>query len=307
MQESGVSSMSSNDVILSVVVVTYNSQEIINDCLDSIYKYNDLGNQLEIILVDNSPADSSAELFRTISIEYSDVVLIRSDHNGGYGYGNNLGINAARGRYILVLNPDTRLIMPLFKAAIEQLEDKFTAIVGVKLIYEDSSPQISFFFRPEHQNVLTKPLTKLLNRANMFSERLMITSGSCMFMRKDKFAEIGMFDDNIFLGNEEAFIAKKFILSDRRNRFVFMKNHKIIHLSKKSGCSAYSLKTLCDSHFYYFKYFNMSYKPFYYNKLMLHYIKYILFFLMKDDRSKSLFSLEVQTIKSVFGIKRDDA
>ncbi|MES9902895.1 MAG: glycosyltransferase [Sedimenticola sp.] len=292
--------MSSNDVVLSVAIVTYNSQEIINDCLDSIYKYNDLGDQLEIILVDNSPADSSAELFRTISREYSDVVLIRSEHNGGYGYGNNLGINAAHGRYILILNPDTRLTMPLFKAAIAQLEDEFTVIVGVKLIYEDFSPQISFFFRPEYQNVLTKPLTKLLNRTNMFSNRLMITSGSCMFMRKDKFVEIGMFDDGIFLGNEEAFIAKKFILADRKNRFVFMKNHMIIHLYKESGCSAYSLKTLCDSHLYYFKHFDMSYKLFYYNKLILHYIKYMLSFLTKDESGKSLFSLEIQTIKSVF-------
>jgi GT2 family glycosyltransferase len=292
--------MSSNDVVLSVVIVTYNSQALINDCLDSIYKYNDLGNQLEIILVDNSPADSSVELFRAISGDYSDVVLIRSDHNGGYGYGNNLGINAAHGRYILILNPDTRLTMPLFKAAIAQLEDEFTAIVGVRLIYEDLSPQISFFFRPEYQNILTKSLTKLLNRVNMFSDRLMITSGACMFMRKDKFVEIGMFDDSIFLGNEEAFIAKKFILSDRKNRFVFMKSHKIIHLSKKSGYSAYTLKTLCDSHFYYFKYFNMSYKLFYYNKLTLYYMKYLVSFLTKNESSKSLFSLEIQTLKSVF-------
>jgi GT2 family glycosyltransferase len=298
--------MVNSSVVLSVIIVTYNSDKIIKECLDSIYKFNDLGSRIEIILVDNSPIERPSNMFEMISRNFSAVVLIKNDVNGGYGYGNNVGINAAKGKYVLILNPDTRLVMPLFKDVVDKFEDDLVAIVGVKLIYEDLKPQISFFIRPEYQNILTQPLVKLFNKMNFFCDKCMITSGSCMFIRRSGFAEIGMFDDQMFLGNEESFIAKKYKSMNSKNRFVFMGGHKIIHLYKECGVSSFSLETLSRSHAYYFDYFNMSSNFFYYNKLILFYVKYFLSVLGSDEKKKHSLKLEINSIRSVFRKKYND-
>lgn len=101
---------------ISIVIVTYNSTKDIIGCLDSIYKNNDIGCNLEIIIVDNNSSDIN-ELQSILHSCYPEVKLLRNSCNGGYGQGNNIGIKSSTSPIILIMNPDVRLFFPIFKNA----------------------------------------------------------------------------------------------------------------------------------------------------------------------------------------------
>ena len=69
--------------LLSLIILTYNSEKDIYDCLKSVYQYNDIGDGLEIIIVDNNSRNYT-EMYDTIKSLYPDVKIIANDRNGGY-------------------------------------------------------------------------------------------------------------------------------------------------------------------------------------------------------------------------------
>jgi hypothetical protein len=92
---------------LSVVVVTHRTRDQVRDCLDSLVNRGGLDGlgAAEVILIDNASGDGTAEMART---EFGGSVrLIANDENQGFSRGNNQGIEAAAGRNVLLLNPDT--------------------------------------------------------------------------------------------------------------------------------------------------------------------------------------------------------
>src|SRR5262249_59128946 len=92
-----------DSVTLSIIIVTYNSAKVIGACLDSLAA--DVSSGLaEVICVDNASADDSVPVVRE---RYPWAILLPGRENLGYSKGVNLGIQRARGRYLLLLNPDT--------------------------------------------------------------------------------------------------------------------------------------------------------------------------------------------------------
>ena len=87
---------------LSVIIVSYNTKEILKNCLESIYCI--LGNANEIIVVDNNSVDGTREMLRQ---RYHKVKLILNDKNLGFGAANNRGMLISKGKFILLLNSDT--------------------------------------------------------------------------------------------------------------------------------------------------------------------------------------------------------
>ncbi|HWB62261.1 MAG TPA: glycosyltransferase, partial [Chitinophagales bacterium] len=88
---------------LSVVIVNYNVQFFLEQCLASVLRAT-AGIAAEVIVVDNASSDGSCQMLRS---KFPTVKLIASEKNLGFSGGNNLGIKAATGEYILLLNPDT--------------------------------------------------------------------------------------------------------------------------------------------------------------------------------------------------------
>lgn len=88
------------------MILTFNSEQYLKQCLDSIFsKTRDV--KFEVIVVDNQSTDKSVEIVKS----YGDKVkLIQASENGGYSKGNNIGINAGIGKYVLIVNPDTQLV-----------------------------------------------------------------------------------------------------------------------------------------------------------------------------------------------------
>ena len=88
---------------LSVVTVCWNDRETIRECLRSIYA-GTRSTEFEVIVSDNGSTDGSAEFIRQ---NYPQVRVIENGANFGFSKANNVGVNATKGQYILILNPDT--------------------------------------------------------------------------------------------------------------------------------------------------------------------------------------------------------
>jgi len=127
--------MASTDssVRISVVVVSYNTRDLLRACLQSIETHH------ETIVVDNASADGSANM---VAAEFPHVVLIRSDRNLGFGAANNRGMDVARGQFVLLLNSDAEAK----PGAIDRLADALVegvVAVGGKLLHPDGRLQES--------------------------------------------------------------------------------------------------------------------------------------------------------------------
>lgn len=99
---------------VSIVIVSWNTREILADCLRSIEEQTHKNH--EIIVVDNNSSDGTAE---SVEREFPDCVVIANADNRGFAGANNQGLEIARGRYVLLLNPD----MIIFDGAIDKMID----------------------------------------------------------------------------------------------------------------------------------------------------------------------------------------
>src|SRR5687768_5713541 len=93
---------------LSIIIVSWNVCDLLRDCLTSIENYHG-ALQVETIVVDSASTDGSAAMVRE---EFPQVKLLAQPENVGFVGGNNLGLAAATGRYVMLLNPDT-VVHPL--------------------------------------------------------------------------------------------------------------------------------------------------------------------------------------------------
>lgn len=91
------------DNFVSVVILNYNGRSFLKECLDTISLQS--VDNYEIILADNCSSDDSVQFTK---MHYPEVKIIELDKNYGYAQGNNLGVKSAKGRYVILLNNDTK-------------------------------------------------------------------------------------------------------------------------------------------------------------------------------------------------------
>ena len=190
---------------LSVIIVTYNSEKDIFNCLRSLYDNNDLNKgELEVIVVDNNSAQHE-EMFAKIHSLHQDVRTIKNNQNGGYGQGNNVGIRQANAPFILIMNPDVRLTAPCFQKVTRAFEqDDRLSMYGMRQILDDGTPSRNSFCCTGFVNgYFATLLTVFCNRFNIYLPSLLYFSGACFFVRKSHFTKAGLFDENIFMYGEE--------------------------------------------------------------------------------------------------------
>lgn len=131
---------------LSIVIVNYKNKNKLESCLDSIFKADNSGLTYEIILVENNSGEDLSNLVKS----NTNNRLLANQKNLGMGGGNNLGIEAARGEYIFVLNPDTVIKGGAISTLLNYLRSNpDVGIVGPKLLNTDNSLQYSCFRFPK--------------------------------------------------------------------------------------------------------------------------------------------------------------
>lgn len=130
--------MNSN-VIITIIIVTYNSEKYICQCLDSIYRGNvDL--TLEIIVVDNNSSDSTINIIKK---KYPSIILIVNSKNEGFARANNQAMEIAKGKYLFLLNPDTIIshnALERFRAFLDKRTNADVWCIGGQLIDENGAP-----------------------------------------------------------------------------------------------------------------------------------------------------------------------
>ncbi len=211
---------------LSIVIVNYNTRQLLRDCLNSIF--NNAGNlSFEVIVVDNASPDDSAAM---VSAEFPQVRLIASAVNGGFAYANNLGLKAAgfaadgapqphAPRFALLLNPDT-LLPPSTLAEMLKFMDTHPDIgaAGPKLVRPDGSldmacrrafptPEVSFYRMVGLSRLF--PHSHKFGRYNMTfanpDELLEVDAvvGAFMLVRREAIAQAGLLDETYFMYGED--------------------------------------------------------------------------------------------------------
>lgn len=142
-----MNSTSTNKPIISFVTISYNGYKDTCELIESLHK-NITSVPYEIIVVDNASKNNDA---KTLQKNYPTIHAIRSEHNGGFSAGNNIGIKQAKGKYIFLINNDTYIEEDNLQSLIERIESK--PEIGAV------SPKIKFSFPP--QNIQYAGYTKL--------------------------------------------------------------------------------------------------------------------------------------------------
>jgi GT2 family glycosyltransferase len=137
--------------MLSVLIVNWNTRELLLACLDSLRRFP-CSEEMEVIVVDNASSDGSAEAVRASNPE---VTLVESGRNAGYAEGNNIAFSRARGDWLLTLNPDTEVLEGSLDHAIEFMRSHpQVGWLGVRLIDPKGQTQRSIRGFPTVRGIL---------------------------------------------------------------------------------------------------------------------------------------------------------
>lgn len=128
---------------LSIVIVSWNTRELLRSCLESIGASAG-GVEIETRVVDNGSEDGTADM---VEADFPDIHLIRNDDNRGFAAANNQALRMARGRYLLLLNPDTEVEPDALRIALDAAEEWGTT-VAARLLNPDGTLQHSCFRFP---------------------------------------------------------------------------------------------------------------------------------------------------------------
>lgn len=262
---------------LSIIIVSFKNIEIVLECIDSISKYNDIGSQLEVILIDNSP---NHEVYEATITKYTHIVAVKNE-NKGFGAGNNVGASLAKGKYLLFLNPDTILVEPIFKFAIDKFDsNKSIGMFGVMLINDQLKRNASFYLC-SGGGLLRSLIIKMCNKLDFYIDGLMYVAGADMFVRHQDFNDCGKFDENIFMYYEEPDLT--FRIRKIGKKTAYYKNKKIIHLEGgTTPDSNIALRRRLDSAIYYFTKHKMNAKKALKRELRLNLVKLFIYRLFKN-------------------------
>jgi hypothetical protein len=194
---------------LSVIIVAYKSKDHLAVLMPSIFqstkKYS-----YEVIVVDNDSKDGTAEAVESLLPAIPTLKLTKNVNNG-FSAGNNLGIESASGKYILLLNPDTKVEPDTFEVMLDFMESRLdVGISGCKLIKGDGKLDLACRRRfPNPANSFKRLF--LLNRTdynytNMDENQSMEVDsvvGAFLLIRKILIDKIGLLDENFFMYGED--------------------------------------------------------------------------------------------------------
>ncbi len=232
---------------VSIIIVSWNTRDILRDCIQSIYdQAGDV--QFEIIVVDNHSSDDSGEM---VSRDFPEAALIQNKDNRGFSSANNQGIVQAKGRYVLLLNPDTIVHENAIEKAVSFIDaHKDTAVVGCRTLFQDGRLQYNCYTFPSLLNLFLT-LTRLWRpfRRNRFFGRYRLTwwdynetrsvdavAGCFMLVRKEAIDEVGMMSEEYFMYSEDTDWCWRF--NQRGWKIRFTPDAVITHLGDASGCQS---------------------------------------------------------------------
>ena len=200
---------------VSILIVNYNVKEYLGNCIDSILQSEYKG-AIEIVVVDNHSFDGSVEFIHN---RFPDVKVIKNSENLGFGKAVNQAARVATNDYLLILNPDTVIQEDTIATFVHYMKDHPEAgLIGPKILNPDGSLQLTCKRSFPTPGVA---LPKLLGLSKVFPKSkwagkynltylnqekvhsVDAVSGSCMFLQRKLFTDIGGFDEQFFMFGED--------------------------------------------------------------------------------------------------------
>ena len=201
---------------LSIVIVNWNVRELLRKCLASVYENWQLPpDALEIIVVDNASSDGSSDMVRA---EFPQAVLFENLENVGFTAGNNQAIKQSRGRYVMLLNPDTEVLGDALKTLICYMDARpEVGVIAPKLLNPDGTVQSSRRRFPTwataflESTVLQQswPDNRVLrdyyiqDRSDDETQQVDWGVGACLMVRREVIEQVGLLDEGFFMYSEE--------------------------------------------------------------------------------------------------------
>jgi GT2 family glycosyltransferase len=237
---------------LSVIIVNYNGEKYLKNCLDSL-KDKLQGIVYEVIIIDNASTDGSITFIKQY---YQSIVLIESKDNLGFGRGNNRAVDHAKGEYLLLLNNDT-IIQDKLQPVLQILKgNPGIGAVGIKMLNGNGKylaaagnfPYAGNLFRLKNMFHLGKEFkTGIFTKTSYEVDWL---TGSFIMLPKKVYVKIGGFDEDYFMYVEDVDFNKK--IAERGYKRVFLPNYSYLHFvgynSSKDNLILNSLDLYIDKH-----------------------------------------------------------
>ena len=222
---------------LSIVIVCMNNKQYLEPCLRSLYDA-DLSHRFDVVVIDNGSTDGTQTMLRE---KFPMVQLIQNEHNVGLSRASNQGIQATRGRYVLLLNDDTLVNGASLGAMMDYLETHPKAgAVGGRLLNPDGLFQAAGNKFPSlfEEFLITTRLGTLLwpnypDRGYPDTETVVDWIGSaCLLLRRQALDQVGLLDETYFIYGDETDL--QYRLKKAGWQVVYLPNVTTIHYGGRS-------------------------------------------------------------------------
>lgn len=228
---------------LSIVIVSWNVRDLLANCLNTI----DRGRgelDLEVIVVDAGSVDGSPDM---VQEQFAWIQLVAESENVGFPRGNNIGINRAYGRHVMLLNPDTEVIGDALSQLVAYLDQHpNVGVVSGMLRNPDGSIQSSrrrfpTFKTAVFESTWFEPYAPKSLLRDYYAEDLPLDepvdvdwlTGASLMVRREVIDQVGLMDEAYFMYSEELDWCRR--IKDAGWRIVFLPTAEIIHHVGKSS------------------------------------------------------------------------
>ncbi|MBN1169189.1 glycosyltransferase family 2 protein [Candidatus Woesebacteria bacterium] len=230
---------------LSIVIVSYNTKELLDNCLRSVYK-EEKEVPFEVIVVDNASSDGSVEM---VNKKYPQVILIKNSENLGFSKANNKARLKVKTPYVLFLNSDTLIYNNTLKKPLKYLEDhKRAGSITCKTVLKngqlDKDVRRSFPTPWVALTHLVFRLDRIFPRSKLFAKywygyfdedklhEVDVIQGAFHLTRKEVLDEVGWFDEDYFLDGEDIDLCWR--IKQAGWKIIYYPKVKITHYKKAS-------------------------------------------------------------------------
>ncbi|MBN1350478.1 glycosyltransferase family 2 protein [candidate division KSB1 bacterium] len=259
-----------SDIQLSIVIVTFNNDSEIAECLRALARSN-RNETWEIILVDNDSQDQTANVVHQecekLRNEHLQTRFLLNHSNEGFTRATNQGLRLARGNYVLLLNPDTEVTENALQILMQRLSnDPGIGLIAPQLRYPDGRVQASCRHFPRRRDVFfhTFGLSLLFKRSPLFNHWKMPRfshtleadvdqpQGACLMTHRQALQAVGYLDERFPMFFSDVDWCRQF--KERGWRILFLPDARVIH---HQGASVYRnrLRMIRSSHKSFYEYF----------------------------------------------------
>ena len=270
-----------------MIIINWNTRDLLVQCIDAVQKHTRDIN-VQVIVVDNHSQDGSPEM---VEQNFPDVFLIKNTQNRGYGRAANQGMEAAKGKYVLILNSDIKVNPRCLDEMFQFMESHpHAGASSCKLTFPDGTLQHSCRRFPDFKTYLLMLLGVrfLFPRMKRFRDYLMLDwdhsetrpvdqiMGSFLFIRKEVILQVGGFDEQFWMYFEEVDLCLR--IHKAGWKIMHYPHASAVHFLSKSSEQWGEIKKIKEYQKSLLKYFRKNGRGYeYYVLLMVSRIKYLFF------------------------------